>query len=109
MGFIDYVSNPAELPLGTLSELFLTAVDQRSDELAFRYFPNDSDHIEDMSYGMVYELVRAVAMGIRGLGIERGNRVAILSETRVEWSICDYACLCAGVLDVPIYLSLIHI
>lgn len=106
MGFIDYVSNPAELPLGTLSELFLTAADQRSEELAFRHFPNDSDHIEDMSYGMVYELVRAVAMGIRGLGIERGNRVAILSETRVEWSICDYACLCAGVLDVPIYSTL---
>ena len=106
MDSLDYVSNPADLPPGTLSQLFLTAVEDRREELAFRYFPGDGDHLEDMSYGAVYDLVRAVAGGLQALGMKRGDRAAILSETRMEWSVCDYACICTGVLDVPIYSTL---
>ena len=99
MGSLDYVSNPADLPPGTLSQLFLTAVEDRREELAFRYFPGDGDHLENMSYGAVYELVRVVSGGLQALGMKRGDRAAILSETRMEWSVCDYACICTGVLD----------
>ena len=106
MGSLDYVSNPADLPPGTLSQLFLTAVEDRREELAFRYFPGDGDHLENMSYGAVYELVRVVSGGLQALGMKRGDRAAILSETRMEWSVCDYACICTGVLDVPIYSTL---
>ena len=106
MGSLDYVSNPADLPPGTLSQLFLTAVDDRREELAFRYFPGDGDHLEDMSYGAVYDLVRVVSGGLKALGMKRGDRAAILSETRMEWSLCDYACICTGVLNVPIYSTL---
>ncbi len=106
MGSLDYVSNPADLPPGTLSQLFLTAVEDRREELAFRHFPGDGDHLEDMSYGAVYDLVRAVSGGLQALGMKRGDRAAILSETRMEWSVCDYACICTGVLDVPIYSTL---
>ncbi len=106
MGSLDYVSNPADLPPGTLSQLFLTAVEDRSEELAFRYFPGDGDHLEDMSYSAVYDLVRAVSGGLQALGMKRGDRAAILSETRMEWSVCDYACICTGVLNVPIYSTL---
>ena len=106
MGSLDYVSNPADLPPGTLSQLFLTAVDDRREELAFRYFPGDGGHLEDMSYGAVYDLVRVVSGGLKALGMKRGDRAAILSETRMEWSLCDYACICTGVLNVPIYSTL---
>ena len=100
------MSNPADLPPGTLSQLFLTAVDDRREELAFRYFPGDGDHLEGMSYGAVYDLVRVVSGGLQALGMKRGDRAAILSETRMEWSLCDYACICTGVLNVPIYSTL---
>jgi long-chain acyl-CoA synthetase len=106
MGSLDYVSNPADLPPGTLSQLFLSAVDDLSDEVAFRYFPGDGDHLEDLTYGAVFDLVRAVSGGLRALGLEAGDRAAILSETRFEWSVCDYACICSGILDVPIYSTL---
>ena len=106
MGSLDYVSNPADLPPGTLSQLFLTAVEDRREELAFRYFPGDGDHLEGMSYGAVYDLVRVVSGGLQALGMKRGDRAAILSETRMEWSLCDYACICTGVLNVPIYSTL---
>ena len=106
MGSLDYVSNQADLPPGTLSQLFLSAVDDRRDALVFRYFTGDGDHLEDMTYGALYELVRVVSGGLRALGLKEGDRVAILSETRVEWSVCDYACICTGILDVPIYSTL---
>ena len=40
------------------------------------------------------------------LGIQPGDRVAILSENRPEWAIADYACLTARCTDVPIYPTL---
>ena len=106
MGSLDYVSHQADLPPGTLSQLFLSAVDDRRDALAFRYFTGDGDQLEDMTYGALYDLVRIVSGGLRALGLKEGDRVAILSETRVEWSVCDYACICTGILDVPIYSTL---
>jgi long-chain acyl-CoA synthetase len=43
---------------------------------------------------------------MKALGLERGQRVAILSENRPEWAQADWASLCAGVTDVPIYDTL---
>ncbi|HEY7112881.1 MAG TPA: long-chain fatty acid--CoA ligase [Thermoanaerobaculia bacterium] len=50
--------------------------------------------------------VRALSLGLNGLGIQPGDRVAILSENRPEWAMADYAVLCAGAWSVPIYPTL---
>jgi long-chain acyl-CoA synthetase len=50
--------------------------------------------------------VEELSMGLRSLGIEKGDRVAILSENRPEWAYADLASLCAGAVDVPIYATL---
>ena len=50
--------------------------------------------------------VRALSLGVNGLGIQPGDRVAILSENRPEWAMADYAVLCAGGWSVPIYPTL---
>ena len=49
--------------------------------------------------------VRQVAMGLRALGVRAGDRVALLSENRPEWSITDLAILCLGAVNVPIYTT----
>lgn len=49
--------------------------------------------------------VRAVAMGLSALGIRRGDRVALLSENRPDWSIVDLAILSLGAINVPIYTT----
>lgn len=52
------------------------------------------------------EGVARLALAWRALGIDRGDRVAILSENRPEWMITDYAVLGAGGVVVPIYTTL---
>jgi long-chain acyl-CoA synthetase len=49
--------------------------------------------------------VEAVAAGLLGLGVEAGDRVAILSTTRLEWTLVDYGVLSLGAVTVPIYHS----
>ncbi|MEP6636599.1 MAG: long-chain fatty acid--CoA ligase [Acidobacteriota bacterium] len=51
------------------------------------------------------ERVRHVALGLAALGIKRGDRVALLSENRPEWSIVDLAILSLGAVNVPIYTT----
>ncbi len=47
--------------------------------------------------------VRAVAKGLLAAGVEAGDRVALLSRTRYEWTLFDYAIWFAGAVTVPIY------
>lgn len=47
--------------------------------------------------------IRAVAKGLIADGIQPGDRVAIFSRTRMEWTIADYAIWYAGAVTVPIY------
>ena len=45
-------------------------------------------------------------MGLRALGVGKGDTVAILSENRPEWAFADLATLCAGAADATIYATL---
>ena len=49
--------------------------------------------------------VRACALGLAALGVRAGDRVALLSENRPEWSIADLAILSLGAVNVPIYTT----
>src|SRR5919199_4067000 len=51
------------------------------------------------------ERVRHVALGMVELGIKAGDRVALLSENRPDWSIVDLAILSLGAINVPIYTT----
>ncbi len=53
----------------------------------------------------IIKRVRAVALGLRMLGIAKGDRVALLSENRPDWSIVDLAILSLGAVNVPIYTT----
>ncbi|HXM33780.1 MAG TPA: AMP-binding protein, partial [Pyrinomonadaceae bacterium] len=50
--------------------------------------------------------IRQIAAGFYSLGVRHGDRVALLSESRVEWTLTDAACQFAGAIDVPIYPTL---
>jgi long-chain acyl-CoA synthetase len=101
----QYAANPADLPRGTLVDLFFDAVERIDSPRALRYRAGDGDW-RDISHQEMLTRVRRTALGLKAVGIERGQRVAILSENRPEWAQADWASLCAGVTDVPIYETL---
>ncbi|MGN6575623.1 MAG: AMP-dependent synthetase/ligase [Nocardioides sp.] len=58
---------------------------------------------EDVTALAFHERVRAVAKGLVAEGIEIGERVALLSRTRFEWTLVDYALWYVGAVTVPVY------
>jgi long-chain acyl-CoA synthetase len=57
----------------------------------------------DVTCAEVAAQVRATALGLIAEGVQPGDRVAVLSSTRYEWPIIDFAILAAGAVTVPIY------
>ena len=91
---------------GTLTELFFTAVDRYAGKRPAALRAKLSGAWRAITHQELADRVVAVSLGLRELGIAAGDRVSILAETRPEWAIADYACLCARAADVPIYPTL---
>jgi len=64
---------------------------------------NTGDGWTDVTAAEFHTQVQAVAKGLMAAGIEAGDRVAVLSKTRYEWTLLDYAIWFAGAVTVPIY------
>ncbi len=101
----QYAANPADVARGTLVELFFEAVDRVDSDDAMRYRVGPGDW-RSITHRELLQRVTHTSLGLESLGLERGQRVAILSENRPEWAQADFAALCAGIPDVPIYDTL---
>ena len=60
---------------------------------------------EGISGETVVEKVKHIALGLADLGIEAGDKIAIISENRPEWSLTDLAILSLRAVNVPIYTT----
>ena len=58
---------------------------------------------QGISFAEAGEAVEELASGLLSLGVAKGDRVAIVGRTRVEWSLCDFALASIGAVCVPIY------
>ena len=67
--------------------------------LAYR----EGNRFVDVSAKDFADTVQRLAQGLIGLGVQPGDRVALMSATRIEWTYLDYAILSAGAVTVPIY------
>ncbi|MFC4358162.1 AMP-dependent synthetase/ligase [Halobium salinum] len=64
----------------------------------------DGDYA-DVGYTRMRDLVRNLAAGFRELGVVADDRVGLLSHTRMEWALCDFALLAAGGVVTTVYTS----
>lgn len=87
---------------GTLAGLLSAAAADHGSTDAFMW-KNESGTWVTASYAEVNSRVNALALGLIDLGLEAGDRVAILGNTRAEWTIADLAAMSAGATVVPIY------
>jgi long-chain acyl-CoA synthetase len=101
-----YASRPGfeGLTGGTMASLFLDSVERNPGVAACRRRADGTwesfDRVE------IAERVRAVAAGLRSVGCGPGDRVAIISHTRLEWAIADWATLLGGRVTVTVYPTL---
>ncbi|HEV2075374.1 MAG TPA: long-chain fatty acid--CoA ligase [Thermoleophilaceae bacterium] len=95
--------SPAEASTGsrTMADMLPLAAERHGTAPALRH--KVGDQWCDVSYGELGAVVREVALGLVDLGIEKGERVAILANTRPEWTYANFGILCSGATSVSIY------
>jgi long-chain acyl-CoA synthetase len=86
----------------TCADLMPLAAERHADLPAVTY-KEESGKWVSRTYREVGEIVRKLALGLIDLGIEKGDKVSILANTRPEWTYFDFAALSVGATVVPIY------
>ena len=89
----------------TLTAMLENIIQQYGDKPALAYKPKGGTY-QDISYATLGESVAAFSNGLIAHGIQKGDRVAILSENRPEWAIADFGILKAGAITVPMFSTL---
>ena len=85
----------------TIADLIELAAERYGDTPAVRYKRDGAWN--DVSYAELGEIVSEVGRGLIDLGIQPGDRVAILCQTRPEWTYADFGITTTGAVVVPIY------
>jgi long-chain acyl-CoA synthetase len=85
----------------TIAGLIPRAAAEHGEKIAIRYKRDDA--WQDVSYNELAEVVQEIGLGLIDLGLQPGERISILGNTRPEWSYADLAATSAGLTVVPIY------
>ncbi len=85
----------------TVADLISRSAAQRPEHPAVRY--KQDGEWKDVPYREVADIVQEIGLGLIDLGVEPGERVCILANTRPEWSYADMAITSIGAVVVPIY------
>jgi long-chain acyl-CoA synthetase len=85
----------------TIADLIPHSAAGHAERVAVRYKRDGVWH--DVSYAQLADIVQELGLGLIDLGIQAGERVCILGNTRPEWSYADMAATSAGAVVVPIY------
>jgi long-chain acyl-CoA synthetase len=110
---VEYKDLPASIPArrsvssaepATLVEVFAGVARQhkRPDTLNYK----SGGRWVSISSDEMIERAKRIAAGLHAIGVQRGDRVALLSESRVEWTLTDAGSIFGGAIDVPIYPTL---
>ncbi|GAB6984768.1 AMP-dependent synthetase/ligase [Nocardioides pyridinolyticus] len=86
---------------GNLTDDVVANAREAADAIAFSR--RGDEGWEDVSNADFLAEVSAVAKGLIAAGVEVGDRVGLISKTRYEWTLIDYAIWFAGAVTVPIY------
>jgi long-chain acyl-CoA synthetase len=96
----DTTSTP-RLIAETVAGLPASAAERFADHVAARF--KSGEDWREMSYAEAGQAIEEIALGLLELGIAAGERVCILANTRIEWTLASYAVSAAGCVVVPIY------
>src|SRR4051794_28346853 len=92
---------PESTGSATIADMAARAAERFGDRAAARY--KSDGEWRDVSFAELGEIVSEIARGLIDLGLQPGDRVALLCTTRPEWTYADFAISSAGGVVVPIY------
>src|SRR5690349_10591735 len=98
---MDTVAAPARIR--TIPALWRDAVAAGHEWPA--YLVEDGDQWREMSWPEAATRVEELANGLLALGVRKGDPFAILGNTRLEWSLFDFALASVGAVAAPIYMN----
>jgi long-chain acyl-CoA synthetase len=87
----------------TVADLLPIAAREHGEKRAVMFKEEGASEWTSQSYRGVGEIVERLALGLIDLGIEKGDKVSILANTRPEWTYFDFAALTVGATVVPVY------
>ena len=93
---------PTSLPEdGHLLQPVMARAEQEPERVVAAY--RSAEGLTEVGAAQLYDRVRQLARGLIATGVQPGDRVALMSHTRLEWVELDYAILAVGGVTVPVY------
>jgi long-chain acyl-CoA synthetase len=84
----------------TLALMFLERV-RANPDIVMQYSKDANNTFQPTTYKEMLEEVAALAAGLAGIGLARGDKIGLIADNRKEWLLCDLAILGLGAADVP--------
>ena len=88
----------------TINQMVQNTIEQHGSKPALSYKVDKK--YQDISYATLAERIKHFCLGLAELGLQKGDRVALLSENRPEWAITDLATVAGGGVTVPMFSTL---
>lgn len=89
-----------------LAQMFFTRRNERPDKAAYRY-KKEGQWISVTNREAI-DRTEQIAAALMSNGIQPGDKIAIISNNRLEWALIDYATMAVGAILVPVYPSLLE-
>ncbi|MEW5784452.1 MAG: long-chain fatty acid--CoA ligase [Bacillota bacterium] len=93
-----------EVKRETINDLFWATVERHPEIVAARFRAGDG--FSECTYRQLGQQVKELGAGLLALGLQKGDKVSLLAETRYEWVVADFAILTAAGVTVTVYPTL---
>ncbi len=90
--------------IATVNDLFVRIAGAGNPRAVL--WQDEFGHWHPISSDQMYQRVRALATAFLRFGVQKGDRIVLISENRWEWAVTDFATLAVGAADVPLYPTL---
>ncbi|MFA5860567.1 MAG: long-chain fatty acid--CoA ligase [Candidatus Thermoplasmatota archaeon] len=101
-----YSGGPLDVPNETLAQMFWRVSRANPSKNGFRARPAKGQPFKTWSFKQVGDIITEIGNGLLSAGVKPGDRVAILSDTRMEWSLADFAIFSVNGVTVTVYPTL---
>ncbi len=89
------------LPFHSIPDMLMKKAYEYAEEVAVLY-KKDGKYVA-LTYNDIYYRGLQVSRGLKKMGIKKGDKIAVLSETRPMWILADFGLLNIGCVEIPIY------